>query len=175
MGDVLLLNFSYEALNTVTIERAVRLLFTGKAEIVHGLDRPMRSASFEMRMPSIVRLLYFIKRPMQRVGLTKKNVLLRDSYRCQYCGVRGSSALTVDHVVPKSRGGASSWENLVAACSPCNSRKNDRTPKEAAMKLLRQPKRPRYIPWIRIKKHTLPAEWGKYLFLYDVSVYERVE
>ena len=89
-------------------------------------------------MPSIIRMLYYIRRPMQKVALTKKNVLIRDDHICQYCGLRGERLMTVDHVTPKSRGGPSTWENLVCACMRCNNRKNNRTPREANMSLKRK-------------------------------------
>ncbi len=174
-SDVLVLNFTYEALNVTTIQRAVKLLFAGKAEAVHNHQRVLCSTSFEMRMPSIIRMLYYIKRPKQRVALTKKNVLIRDDYTCQYCGARGERMMTVDHVIPKSRGGSSTWENLVCSCMRCNNRKNNRTPQESNLSLLRKPRQPKYIPWIQIKRNTLPDEWGKFLFLYNVSIEERVE
>jgi 5-methylcytosine-specific restriction endonuclease McrA len=120
-------------------------------------------------------MLYYIRRPMQRVALTKKNVLIRDEHACQYCGTRGERLMTVDHIVPKSRGGDSTWENLVCACMRCNNRKNNRTPHEANMSLQRKPRQPKYIPWIQIKRNTLPDEWGKFLFLYNVSIDERIE
>jgi hypothetical protein len=112
---------------------------------------------------------------MQKVALTKKNVLIRDDHSCQYCGLRGERLMTVDHVVPKSRGGESTWENLVCACMRCNNRKNNRTPHEANMALKKKPRQPKYIPWIQIKRNTLPDEWGKFLFLYNVSIEERIE
>ncbi|TAM59097.1 HNH endonuclease [bacterium] len=174
MGEVLVLNFTYEALNITSFQRAVKLLFSGKAEMVHGRERAIHSTSITLRMPSIIRMLYYIRRPMQKVALTKKNVLLRDDYTCQYCGVRGERLMTVDHVLPRSKGGPSTWENLVAACVRCNNRKNNRTPDDANMQLKRRPKQPRYIPWIRIKRNTLPGEWHKFLFLYNVSVEERI-
>lgn len=173
MPEVFVLNFSYEPLSIVSVQRAVRLLFAGKAEIVTRHDRNIASPTLEMPLPSIIRMLYYIKRPRMRVGLTKKNVLLRDNHTCQYCGTRGEE-MNVDHVVPKSRGGRSDWCNLVCSCVRCNNRKNNRTPKEAGMQLRRKPYEPRYIPWIRVKRNTLPCEWGKYLFLYNVSIEERV-
>ncbi|MDQ2679840.1 MAG: HNH endonuclease [Candidatus Eremiobacteraeota bacterium] len=175
MSEVLVLNFTYEALNITNFQRAVKLLFSGKAEIVHGADRMLVSPSFEMRMPSIIRMLYYIKRPMQRVALTKKNILIRDDHMCQYCGVRNDKLMTVDHIIPKSKGGPSTWENLVCACMLCNNRKNNRSPEHANMKLRRKPKQPKYIPWIQVKRNTLPDEWYKFLFLYNVSIEERVE
>jgi 5-methylcytosine-specific restriction endonuclease McrA len=173
-SDVLVLNFTYEALNVTTFQRAVKLLFAGKAEAVHSQERLVCSTSFEMRMPSIIRMLYYIKRPLQRVALTKKNVLIRDDHICQYCGER-DRIMTVDHVIPKSRGGSSTWENLVCSCMHCNNRKNNRTPQEANLSLRRKPRQPKYIPWIQIKRNTLPDEWGKFLFLYNVSIDERIE
>ena len=83
--------------------------------------------------------------------------------------------MTVDHVIPKSTGGPSTWENLVCACLTCNNRKNNRTPQDANMHMLRRPRMPKYIPWIQVKRHTLPGEWYKFLFLYDVSIEERIE
>ncbi len=123
-------------------------------------------------MPSIIRMLYYIRRPMQKVALTKKNILLRDDYTCQYCGLKGERMMTVDHVLPRSKGGPSTWENLVCACMRCNNRKNNRTPEHANMLLKRKPKAPKYIPWIRVKRNTLPGEWHKFLFLYNVSIEE---
>jgi 5-methylcytosine-specific restriction endonuclease McrA len=175
MTDVLVLNFTYEALNITSFQRAVKLIFSGKAEIVANRDRILNSPSFEMRLPSIIRMLYYIRRPMQKVALTKKNILLRDDYTCQYCNLKGERLMTVDHVIPRSRGGPSTWENLVCCCMRCNNRKNNRTPEHCNMTLKRKPKAPKYIPWIRIKRNTLPDEWYKFLFLYDVSIEERVE
>ncbi len=151
------------------------MIFAGKAELVHGRDRTIASTTFEMRMPSIIRMLYYIKRPMQKVALTKKNILIRDDHTCQYCGAHGDRMMTVDHVVPRSKGGASDWENLVCACMRCNNRKNNRTPRDANMELRRKPRQPKYIPWIQIKRNTLPDEWAKFLFLYNVSIEERIE
>ncbi len=175
MTDVLVLNFTYEALNITSFRRAVKLIFSGKAEVVHDRDRILASPTFEMRLPSIIRMLYYIRRPMQKVALTKKNILLRDDYVCQYCGVKGERLTTVDHVIPRSRGGPSTWENLVCCCMRCNNRKNNRSPEHSNMTLRRKPKAPKYIPWIRVKRNTLPGEWYKFLFLYDVSIEERVE
>ena len=175
MTDVLVLNATYEALNVCSLQRAVKLVFAGKAEVLHNYERVLHTVAFEMRMPSIIRMLYFIRRPRQQVALTKKNVLLRDNYTCQYCGVQSHGPMTVDHVIPKCAGGSPAWENLVCACLDCNNRKNNRTPHDANMTLLRKPRTPKYIPWIQIKRHTLPGEWYKFLFLYDVSIEERIE
>lgn len=171
---VLVLNSSYEPLNTTNIARAVRLVFAGKAEVLHAKGT-LHSQTRAFPLPSIIRMLYFVARGRKRVALTKKNVLLRDDYRCGYCGEPGDRAtMTVDHVTPRSQGGRSTWENLVAACSGCNGRKRDRTPEQARMPLRRRPHEPRAIPFLVVRKHTAPGEWWKYLSLYSVSIEERV-
>jgi 5-methylcytosine-specific restriction endonuclease McrA len=170
MTDVLVLNATYEYLNVTPLQRAVRLLFAGKAEIVERHRDVITAPSVTFPLPSVIRMLYYIRRPQAVVALTKRNVLLRDDFHCQYCGAKDkSSDLTVDHVQPKSRGGPSTWENLVCACQRCNGRKRNRTPEEAGMPLLRKPKRPRHIPWVSISRNTLPNEWGKFLF-FSVSI-----
>lgn len=159
---VLVLNSSYEFLNVATIKRAIKLIFKGKAEVVETRpDREISSATVHFKAPSIIRMQYYIVRPYKEVPLTRKNVLIRDNFTCQYCGKSGS---TVDHIIPKSRGGRETWENCVCACSFCNSRKNNRTPKEANMKLKREPRRPKYIPWILGKNGKDSSGWEKYLF-----------
>ncbi len=173
--NVLVLNSSYEPLNVTLWQRAVELIFSGKAEAIHNTSRRLRSAGgFEMALPSVIRMLYFVRRRPKRVALTKKNVLLRDDYICQYCGACGDRAtMTVDHVIAKSAGGQSSWENLVAACTHCNGRKGSRTPRQAGMTLRRKPKEPRHIPFLVVRRHTEQDEWWKYLALYAVSIEER--
>jgi len=171
--SVLLLNFTYEPLGIVDLARAVRLLFARKVEVVHRGDRDVQTTSIAFPLPSVVRMLYYVRRARKRVALTKKNVLLRDDYTCAYCLARGGHDMTVDHVVPRSRGGSSAWENLVACCSACNARKRDRTPAEARMPLRRAPREPRCIPWVVVRRNTAPDEWWKYLALYHVGIEER--
>jgi 5-methylcytosine-specific restriction endonuclease McrA len=175
MTDVLVLNSDYRPLNVTALKRAVRLLFAGKAEVVHNRDRAIGCVSFEMPLPSIIRMLYYIKNGRVRVALTKKNVLLRDNYECQYCSCEIDRRFpTVDHVQQKSRGGLSSWQNLVAACQRCNGRKGDRRLEDTGMRLRRQPKEPRNIPFLVVRRHTGDDEWEKYLSLYSVSIEPRV-
>jgi 5-methylcytosine-specific restriction endonuclease McrA len=176
MNNVLVLNFTYEKMNVVKLRRAVRLVFAGKAEVLHTVDRQIRSAGgLAFEVPAVIRMLYFVKLGRKRVPLTKKNVLLRDDYRCQYCGSQGSNRnMTVDHVLPKSVGGPSTWENLVAACSFCNGRKKDRTPEQAGMPLRRKPRVPAFIPFVVISRNTEPQEWTKYLTLYNISIDNRI-
>jgi 5-methylcytosine-specific restriction endonuclease McrA len=172
--SVLLLNSTYEPLGVVDLARAVRLLFARKVEMVHRGDRDIRTTSIAFPLPSVVRMLYYVRRARKRVALTKKNVLLRDDYTCAYCVTRGGHDMTVDHVIPRSRGGSSAWENLVTCCSACNSRKRDRTPAEARMPLRRAPREPRFTPWVVVRR-TAAGEWGKYLALYSIGIEERAE
>ena len=176
MSDCLVLNSTYEPMNVAAWQRAVELIFAGKAEAIHNTARQLRSAGgFAIPFPSIIRMLYYVRRKPKRVALTKKNVLLRDNYKCGYCGRPGDrAAMTVDHVVPRAAGGKSSWENLVSACGDCNGRKRDRTPEQARMPLLRKPHEPRTIPFLIVRRHTADEEWAKYLGLWSVSIEERV-
>ena len=142
---VLILNASYEPLHVCSVKRAVALLMHEVAERVEDSDQVMRSPSQVFPVPSVIRLTRYIKRPTrQRVAFNRKNVFRRDDHSCQYCGGR-SSDLTLDHIVPRSRGGATSWSNVVACCRLCNARKRDRTPPEANMQLKRKPFAPRFM------------------------------
>ncbi len=162
---VLVLNQSYEPLNICRVRRAVVLLYQNKAEMLEDGSGFIHSASYEFPVPSVIRLAYMIKRPLRfERKLTRLEVFKRDQYTCQYCG-RETRQLTLDHVIPRYRGGQHTWENVVSACVPCNRRKACRTPKEAGMKLVRQPSLPRdnglfYIP--AYYPHTR-SEWQKYL------------
>lgn len=163
-GHVLVLNQDYRALTITSVQRAIVLVLLQKAELVEAeADRYVRSPSTHIPWPSIVRLKAFVRVPYKRIMLTRKNVMRRDRGRCQYCGSR--DRLTIDHVFPKSRGGKDTWENLVAACVPCNNRKGDRTPEEAGYELARKPFRPSYVMYIRDFVGTMDDTWKPYLFL----------
>ena len=163
-GHVLLLNQDYSALTVCNVQRAVILIMLRKAELVEALpDRFVRSPSTRVPWPSIIRLKAFVTVPYKRVMLSRKNILRRDKQTCQYCGSRRH--LTVDHVMPKSRGGRDTWDNLVAACITCNNRKGDRTPDEARMPLKRTPFRPSYVMFIRDYVGSMQEGWKPYLFL----------
>ncbi len=141
------------------------LLYLGKAELIERYDGMiLHSVSTSLPMPSIVRLSVFYRVPHKRVILTRKNILRRDSNRCQYCG-RGDLPLTVDHVIPKTRGGEETWENLVCACMKCNNKKGDRTPEEAGLKLLTVPRRPSHVAFIRHFVGRIDEKWKPYLFM----------
>lgn len=163
-GHVLVLNQDYRALAVCSIERAIILVHLHKAEMVASLPhRFIRSPRLRFPFPSIIRLKRYARVPYKRILLSRKNVIRRDGFCCQYCGTR--DRLTIDHVMPKSRGGRDSWENLVAACVSCNSKKGNRTPDEANMPLLRKPFRPSHVMFIRDYIGTIDDAWKPYLFL----------
>jgi len=160
---VLVLNQSYEPLNLCRARRAVVLVFCGKAEALENNRGEVHTVTQVFSLPSVIRLVYMVKRPYHQRKLTKVAVFNRDRYTCQYCG-RQTRELTLDHVIPRGRGGEHSWDNVVSACKVCNCRKGGRTPQEAGMKLIQQPRAPRhngfYIPYNHLNTYT---EWGKYL------------
>ena len=140
---VLVLNQNYEPLNVCNVRRAFVLLDRGKAEIIENGRGYLHSATMLFEIPSVIRLVYLIRRPRPQGRLTRRDVFLRDHFTCQYCG-KQTKDLTLDHVLPRHRGGGHSWENVIAACKPCNHRKAGRTPQEAHMQLQRAPYRPSY-------------------------------
>lgn len=142
---VLILNASFEPLHVCSVKRAIHLLMTEVASRVEDANAVLRTPSSVVQVPSVVRLNRYVRRPFrQRVSFNRKNLFRRDDHTCQYCGERGND-LTLDHVLPRSRGGKTTWENVVASCRRCNSRKRDRTPEEANMRLDRPPKAPRFV------------------------------
>ncbi len=160
---VLVLNATFEPLNVCNIKRALGLVFSGKAEIVVNGRGYIRTSAAVYELPSVIRLGYMVKRPHPRVALSKREVLRRDEYTCQYCGKKGR-VLTIDHVIPRHRGGPHTWQNLVAACSGCNRRKGGRTPEEANMHLERPPYEPSASAKYRFS-HFLPRheEWEPFI------------
>ena len=161
---VLLLNQNYEPLTLCTARRAIVLLFQGKAEMIapaNGLK--IRTVNRSYDLPSVVRLWQYRRVPFKRIMLTRKNVIIRDGNRCQYCGT-AKGPMTVDHVVPKTMGGTDHWDNLVCACSRCNNRKGDRTPEQAEMKLLKKPSLPSYIMFLQ-RDAEIAQQWHPYLFM----------
>lgn len=162
MHRVLVLNATYEPLNTVSLPRAVALLLADKAEIVEAAEARLHSQYVTLPVPLVIRLVVYVRIPrMFPLAVTRRGVLARDTHSCQYCGrMLPSAELTLDHVLPRSRGGKTTWENVVAACKPCNHRKGDHTPAEAHMRLRRHPFRPRYLALVVVD---LPPAWRKYL------------
>ena len=164
-AKVLILNQSYEPLTICNIKKAIILIYLGKAELILDDGRKnLRTVSRIYPWPSIIRLSRFITIPYKKVVLTRKNILRRDSFKCAYCG-RSDLPLTIDHVVPKARGGSDSWENLVAACTNCNNKKGDRTPDEANLSLLNKPFKPSHIMFIKNVVGKLDDNWKPYLYL----------
>ena len=145
----------------VPVRRALVLTLKGKADVVHENGLIFRSESLEFRAPSVVRLNYFVKVPYRtRDSLSRRAVFVRDEFQCQYCG---RPADNVDHIVPKSRGGGHTWDNVVAACRPCNSRKENRAPSDVGLKLRRQPRPPHESVWIRVAVDRVDPVWEQYL------------
>lgn len=161
---MLVLNQDFSALTVCSVQRAFVLIHLDKADLVESLsDVALRTPSRQFAWPSIVRLRSYVRVPYRRILLSRKNVLRRDGFRCQYCNQR--ERLTVDHVVPRSRGGRDQWTNLVAACISCNNKKGNRTPEEAGMTLRRKPFRPSHVMFIRDYVGRVEDSWKPYLFL----------
>ncbi len=167
-APVLVLNATFEPVNVTSARRAIVLILKGTARPEEFSSRILHSAQLNFVVPSVIRLIEYIHIPFERKELSRKNVLLRDGYGCQYCGRKlSSSDLTIDHVMPRARGGRTSWDNVVTCCRRCNARKGDRTPEEAGMRIL---KHPRALSWRvshQILSHLGRQEeaWRKYLLI----------
>lgn len=168
-SPVLVLNQNYEPLNVARVRRAVVLVMCGKAEMLENGTGVIRTANNEIPQPSVIRLVYLIKRPRQQKKLSRREVFHRDKYTCQYCGME-TVDLTLDHVLPRHRGGRHIWDNVVSACSRCNSRKAGYTPQEAGMRLIREPFAPYIsgycVPYEYIQRHN---GWQKFLPLQQIG------
>jgi len=163
-AGVLVLNQDYQPLSVCSVERSVKLIFLEKAELLHDFPgKKLRTVRKDYAFPSVIRLRRYIKIPYKRIVLSRRNVMKRDGNACQYCGIK--SDLTLDHVLPKSRGGRDSWENLVTACNHCNVRKGNRTPEEADMPLKRKPFRPVHITFFRDLAGGVQDHWKPYLYM----------
>jgi 5-methylcytosine-specific restriction endonuclease McrA len=163
MRSSLVLNATYEPLSVVPARRAACLVLAEKAELVECDGLLIRSPSLTLASPLVIRLRYMVKVPYRRkASLSRRGVFARDDYRCQYCGAHADS---IDHVTPRSRGGQHEWENVAAACRPCNLAKRDRTPDEAGMRLLRPCRVPRPTAWVVVSSARVPEAWKPYLAL----------
>jgi len=169
--EVLVLNSDYEPLNVCNLRRAIVLVYLGKADVLHertGEEGNIFLVSAEgarVNAPSVVKLRSHVKRPLPELKLSRRSIFARDNYTCQYCGSTGKD-LTIDHVVPKRLGGGMAWENLVACCRRCNTKKGDKPAEKVGMKLVRQPRRPRYTPYISLNKYVAGTKhevWRDYL------------
>ena len=163
-GRVLVLNASYEPLNVCTTRRAMILLLKEKAEMLERGEGLLRSEKMALDRPAVIRLISFVRVPrdIHRRRITRRAVLARDGWTCQYCGSE-RPGLTVDHVIPRSRGGESVWENIVASCAPCNRRKGNRLPREIQMHPAKVPKAPPPTVFIQVASPKIPAAWEQYL------------
>jgi 5-methylcytosine-specific restriction endonuclease McrA len=162
---VLVLNQNYEPLNICNVRRALVLVIGGKAEVLEQNLVGIATSRDIYPAPTVIRLTYFIRRPRPRVKLTRREIFIRDHHTCQYCGTRGHD-LTIDHVIPRSRGGMHTWDNVVAACRTCNHRKGGKSIAEARMALRNQPHEPRAGAYYTIERRldtALHTDWHKFL------------
>lgn len=161
---VLVLNQDYQPLSVCSIERSIKLIFLEKADLLHDdPQKKLRTVRRSYAYPSVIRLRKYIRIPYKRIVLSRRNIMRRDNHTCQYCGIK--SDLTLDHILPRSRGGRDSWENLATACNRCNVKKGNRTPEEADMKLKRKPFRPVHITFFRDLAGGVHEEWKPYLYM----------
>lgn len=163
-SDVLVLNQDYQPLSICSVQRSVKLLFLEKAELLHhDPEKVIRTVNDEYSYPSVIRLRRYINLPYAKIVLSRRNIMKRDQHTCQYCGTK--SDLTLDHVLPRSRGGEDSWENLVTACNQCNVKKGNRTPDEARMPLDIEPYRPVHITFFQNLLGGVQEHWKPYLYM----------
>lgn len=167
MEQVLLLNATFEPLKVIDWKRAIRLLTLGKVEVLEEYNREVRSVTFALRLPSVLRLLRFVRYRKKDIRFSRVNIYARDGFRCQYCGKKFESRdLSFDHVVPKRYGGKTEWTNIVTACCRCNRIKGGRTLKEVGLRLLKRPVKPSWVPFIMVTVgvKSVPDGWLDYLY-----------
>jgi len=161
---VLILNQNYQPISVAPAKRAIVLMFKGKIEVLENYSETVHSPTISMSLPSVIKLNYYVSFKRRDIVLSRRNILKRDGYTCQYCGTH-SIPMTIDHVIPKRNGGKDTWENLTTACIKCNLKKGNRTPKESKMPLVRKPKKPTMITFFQkfVKKYQ--DTWRPYLFM----------
>ena len=168
-SNVLVLNQNYEPLNVCNTKRAIGLITHGKAEVLEHMPHLLRSPSFELWQPSVIRLCYLIKRPRPTVKLSRREIFARDNFTCQYCGSK-TRDLTIDHVIPRHKGGRHTWDNVVSACKSCNHKKGGKMLEEVKMRLPRPPYRPQastyYLVMPYLQSYT---EWQKFIPEWELS------
>ena len=161
MRRALVLNASFEPLSVVSARRAIVLVLGDKADTVVSSGAWFRSERLRVEAPSVVRLRRYVKVPyVRRAALNRRGVFARDGGRCQYCGAKADS---IDHVIPRSKGGPHAWENVVAACRPCNVSKRDRLLEDTSMRLVSPPRSPVGAAWVTVAVGSVPDEWWPYL------------
>ena len=161
---VFVLNQDYQPLSVCSVQRSIKLIFLEKAELLHDdPDKKLRTVHRNYAYPSVIRLRRYIRLPYTKIVLSRRNIMKRDRFTCQYCSKR--SDLTLDHVMPRSRGGKDTWENLITACNTCNVRKGNRTPEEADMPLKMKPYRPVHITFFQNFIGGVQEVWKPYLYM----------
>ncbi len=161
-APVLVLNQNYQPLNICNIRRAVILLGLGKAELMLNGMGDIRTVSMSFPEPSVIRLMYMVKQPIIQRRLSRSAIFYRDAFACQYCGKK-TKTLTLDHILPRSRGGPHEWSNVVSACVVCNHKKAGHTPTEAQMKLKRKPAPPHPDPYALFRHRPILNEWREFI------------
>jgi 5-methylcytosine-specific restriction endonuclease McrA len=164
---VLVLNASYEPLQIISVRRAIVLLLQEKAELIEAAQQRLRASNFSMDAPLVIRLVRYIRIPRRlRLPCSRRGVLARDRDTCQYCGVQpGRTQLTIDHVIPRSQGGLTVWDNVVTACRECNRKKGGRTPEQAHMALAIKPRQPQYVAFALLGELERHDVWKKYAYV----------
>jgi 5-methylcytosine-specific restriction endonuclease McrA len=169
MQQVLVLNASYEPLNVCSVRRAHVLVWKGKAEVLEQLDVPLHSSTSTYPWPHVIRLVTYVRVPRGvKRKISRRALFARDDWRCVYCGTM-AGRLTLDHVVPRSRGGDSVWENVVTSCAPCNLRKGNRLLHEIHMELRVRPRVPAPVLFIRLAAPSIPSRWQPYLEAFQAA------
>lgn len=165
--QTLVLSQNFEPIKIVSWQRAITLLFLGKVEVIEEYDRNIKTTSLVIKVPSVVRLLNAFRRHRKPTKFSRINIYGRDNYSCQYCGAKKPIVeLTYDHVVPRAQGGKTIWSNIVTACTTCNTKKGNRTPEQAGMKLRRAPVQPTAAPVlvVTVSKESVPDAWRDYVY-----------
>jgi len=163
---VLVLNSNYAPLHVCTTRRAICLYYLDKAEILESYEEAAHSPSTTLSLPSVVKLNKIVHYNSMSVILNRRNIVQRDHHTCQYCGVR-SVPMTIDHIISRNKGGGESWENLVAACVSCNTRKGNHSLREAQMVLLKKPRKPTMILHLQKFVKQFQSSWRPYLFMHE--------
>ena len=161
---VLLLNSSYEPISVINGKKAITMLITKKVDYIEKTQLFINSEKLKISLPLIVKLKSYIYLEKRKIALTRKNIFKRDSYKCQYCG-KSASSLTIDHVIPKNKGGKDSWDNLVSACMKCNLNKADSFLKDINMRLINSPKKPHYLIYMQEHVSNEYKSWKPYLYM----------
>jgi 5-methylcytosine-specific restriction endonuclease McrA len=164
---VLVLNASYEPLQIISVRRAIVLLLQEKAELIEAAEQRLRATSMALDMPLVIRLVRYIRIPHRlKLPCSRRGVLARDRDTCQYCGIQpGRANLTIDHVLPRSQGGLTLWDNVVTACRECNRKKGGRTPEQAHMVLMTKPRQPQYVAFALLGELERHDVWRKYAYV----------